>query len=281
MKTFYIGQKKIPLFTFDNPEQIGIYLSKKILSALTLKSKTNNCFLLGCPGGRSLGCFYDVLGQTAYEMKADLSDLIIVMMDEYLQSQDKSFSYCPPNAHYSCVNFAFKNILQPINSHLDENKRIKETNLWFPAPKSPQLYDEAIKNAGGVDIFLAASGASDGHVAFNPCGTDLYSYSRIVELAEKTRKDNMKTFPAFKNIEEVPKYGVTVGLGTISEYSKEVVLVMHGKDKRESVKKITELGNFSLEWPASFIFECKNASVVIDKEAASTSLDHDLQSPLV
>ena len=78
-----------------------------------------------------------------------------------------------------------------------------------------------IKKLGGIDIFLLASGSSDGHVAFNNSNSKLMQKTHITKLSNITRMDNMKTFPDFRNLKEVPKYGLTVGLHTISSLSRE------------------------------------------------------------
>ena len=48
----------------------------------------------------------------------------------------------------------------------------------------------------------------------------------ITKLSKKTRTDNMKTFPNFSKLSQVPKFGLTVGLHTISQLSKKVILVL-------------------------------------------------------
>ena len=53
-----------------------------------------------------------------------------------------------------------------------------------------------------------------------------------------TRRDNLETFPDFGNLDEVPEFGVSVGLGTIVEQSRRVVLVMTGASKREAVIRL-------------------------------------------
>ena len=75
-------------------------------------------------------------------------------------------------------------------------------------------------------MFILASGASDGHIAFNPSGSDRTSRSRIVPLAEATRLDNMATFPDFTAIDEVPLFGVTVGIDTIAGESKAATMIV-------------------------------------------------------
>ena len=74
----------------------------------------------------------------------------------------------------------------------------------------------------------------------------------------------MKTFPDFNNLSEVPKYGLTVGLKTISSLSKRVILVLTGKEKRLAFKTLN-LKKFDISWPASIVFKCKNYKIYVDK----------------
>ena len=263
-----IGKTKKILVSILNDEyEIGCYLAKYIVAKVSDANEKGDYFLLGCPSGRSLQSTYDMLGKKAKEENVDLSKLIIVMMDEYVIESANGYSLCSEEAHFSCSRYAYKEIMENINSFLELDMQIKKDNIWLPDVLSPQGYDERIIGVGGIDLFLTASGASDGHVAFNPPGTSLDSKSRIITLADSTRNDNMGTFSEFDDIEDVPKFGISVGLGTIAENSKEIILVIHGEHKKGAVVKLQELGEFSENWPASFIFNCKNVSLLIDKAA--------------
>ena len=90
-------------------------------------------------------------------------------------------------------------------------------------------------------MFLLASGSSDGHVAFNNTNSKINQNTHITKLSIRTRRDNMKTFSKFKSINEVPKFGLTVGLKTISTLIKSAVLVLTGKEKNKAFKKIKYL----------------------------------------
>ena len=65
----------------------------------------------------------------------------------------------------------------------------------------------------------------------------------------------------FKKLNEVPRYGLTVGLKTISSLSKKGILVLSSKEKKEALRKIKKLNKFNLIWPASIIFKCKNYNI--------------------
>ena len=132
--------------------------------------------------------------------------------------------------------------------------------MWLPEPADPAAYEARIAAAGDVDVFIVASGASDGHVAFNPPGTPLDSGPWIVPLAETTRRDNMATFPDFPSIDAVPTHGVSVGLGTIVRRSRSVRLVIHGDGKRTAAARVLGATGFDPAWPATFIHSCPDAS---------------------
>jgi glucosamine-6-phosphate deaminase len=254
---------------FDSPEQLAWTLAGEILDGMRAALRRRRRFLLGCPSGRSLRGTYQALARRAAEANDNLSHVVIVMMDEYLDTDGKgSFVTCPINVHYSCLGYAFREIQAPINRDLPADACIPDHHLWIPDPANPGEYEERLASSGGVDLFLLASGASDGHVAFNPPGTGLDSETRIIPLAEETREDNLATFPQFKSLADVPTHGVSVGLGTIARLSREAVLVMHGEGKRESARRVQAAAGFDAAWPATMIHECRRGHICLDKAAA-------------
>ena len=128
-----------------------------------------------------------------------------------------------------------------------------------------------VEAAGQVDLFILASGASDGHVAFCPPGSPADGSSCIVRLAKETRRDNLSTFPEFKSLDDVPHHGLTVGLGTIAKYSKAVAMVIHGGHKQYAAKRLSKSTAFDPQWPATIVHLCRNAAVFLDPQAAETA----------
>ena len=197
----------------------------------------------------------------------DCSNLVLVMMDDYLVPDSVESEPVPADAHNSCRRFAELEIRQVINRQLPSERALPSGSVWFPDPVDPAAYDRRIANGGGVDVFIAASGASDGHVAFCGPGSDLHGASAVVELAPTTRADNLVTFPGFASIDEVPTHGVSVGLGTIGRHSRSVWLVLHGADKAESLRRVLAAPAHEPAWPATFIHECPGAVVWSDTAA--------------
>ena len=268
---FGAGEREIPVAVFPDLEALGEALAREILEEIERAREQRRSYLLGCPAGRSLRSTYVALADLAAARRADLSQLVAVMMDEYLVPTPGGPELCPADAHYSCRGFGHREILGRVNQGLPPGRRIPQENLWFPEPDQPAAYETRLQAAGGVDLFLVATGTSDGHVAFNPVGTTLATRTRVVQLSAATRSDNLETFPEFGSLDEVPTLGVSVGLGTIVEQSRHVTLVMTGVEKRAAVSRLRGCADFTSDWPASFIYRCQNPTILVDRFASPTA----------
>jgi glucosamine-6-phosphate deaminase len=229
---------------FPDADELGRVLAEHVLEAY---AQSDRPFLLGCPGGRSLLTTYRSLAAR----RTDLTRLVVVMMDEYLGA--------PPEAHFSCRDFARRELAGPL--------ALRGNQVWLPDEAEPDAYDDRIAAAGGIDLFLLAAGASDGHVAFVPPGSSPAGRTAVVALAETTRRDNLATFPRFGSLDEVPTHGVSVGLGTIAA-ARALRLVLHGSDKRTAARRLLALDAFDAEWPASIVHEHRDAEIWLDRAAA-------------
>ena len=125
-------------------------------------------------------------------------------------------------------------------------------------------FERAIVAAGGVDLQLLGIG-TDGHIAFNEPASSLASRTRVKRLHRQTRADNARFFGG--DIESVPEYAVTQGLGTIME-AEHVVLVAFGEGKAAAVAQLVE-GPISAMWPATILQHHPHATVLVDEAAAS------------
>ena len=255
-----------PVEVYADADQLGEVLAREILGGLAA-TPSDRRYLLGCPGGRSLRSTYQALARLA-PADADLSRLVIVMMDEYVVESADGPRRIDPRAHCSCVGFAEREIVGPINAAVPRGRGILPEHVWGPDPAAPPAYDRRIEAAGGVDLFLAASGAGDGHVAFVGPGGDLSGRTSLIDLAEQTRRDNMATFPDFTSLDDVPRLGVSVGLGTIMTLSRAVAMVLVGAAKRASAARILAVADFDPAWPATFIHRCPQPRILLDAATA-------------
>lgn len=249
---------------FPDADALGATLAREILDGIDAARSEGRRFVLGCPGGRSARSTYQALARQV--SGADLGHLVIAMMDDYIEpGPDGTWQHVPADAHFSCRRFAAEEIVAPLDAAAAVG--IAPGHVWLPDPADPAAYADQLAAAGGVDHFIVASGASDGHVAFVKPGMALDGGVSVIPLAESTRRDNMATFPAFRALEEVPDHGVSVGLGTIATLSRRVTLVMHGAAKRETARRVLGATAFEPDWPATFIHGCPGASIWLDEAA--------------
>ncbi|MEP7345522.1 MAG: 6-phosphogluconolactonase [Gemmatimonadaceae bacterium] len=256
-----------PVRILPTPEAIGEFVAERILGGLETARESGQRYLLGSPTGRTPRPVYSAMAHRLAEKRQDLSHLTLVMMDEYLVQGASALQYAPDDAPWSCHYFARVEIMERLNAVLLPTSRLREESVWFPTPGEPEAYDERIAAAGGIDLFLLASGASDGHVAFNPPGSARSSRTRVISLSDDTRRDNLQTFPAFGTLDTVPRYGVSVGVSTITS-SRSAVMVVWGAGKRLTLKRMSAAEGYEPDWPATLIHECPEGEIVADQAAA-------------
>lgn len=251
------------------PDATGLGEAAAQIVAGAIAAAPGRPFLLGCPGGRSAASTYVALAGIAARTDLDLSRLVVVMMDDYLVPDGAGrLSREDPRAPHSCERFGRQEILGRVNAAVPAGHRIDPDNLWLPDPARADAYDQRLADAGGIDLFLLASGASDGHIAFNPAGSERDSRTRVVHLPDSTRTDNLATFASFGgDLSNVPRFGVTVGIATISSLSKSVIMLCHGSDKGRAVSRLTTATCYQSEWPATVVTECSSPALLVDRAA--------------
>lgn len=254
--------------TLPTPDAVGAYVADRLLSLIDGARKAGRGFLLGSPTGRTPRPIYAALAQRLGASKQDLSHVTLVMMDEYLVGGAEALRYAPASEAWSCHRFVDVEILGVLNPLLPAERQLRRDRVWFPDVKDPAEFDARIAKAGGMDVFILASGASDGHVAFNSPGSPRNSRSRIVELPEQTRRDSLNTFPAFGTLEKVPRHGITVGVETITA-AKEALMVVLGRGKQQTFSRMRATDKYDPSWPATLIHECAHGEIVADAEAAA------------
>ena len=260
--------QKARLTIVETAGEIGTQLADRLLSEIRRAADDGRRYLLGCPTGRTPRPVYTALARKLAAAPQDLSALTLVMMDEYLVQQGGRFRYASETNPWSCHYFARAEIRSRLNENLPERFQLREQAVWFPDPANPESYDARIADAGGIDFFILASGATDGHVAFNPPGSPRDSRTRIVALSDQTRRDNLQTFPAFGTLGAVPSHGVSVGISTIVA-ARTAVMVLTGKSKRDSWSRVMKAERYDPDWPATVIHEFASGEIIADKEAAA------------
>ncbi len=208
--------------------------------------------VLGLATGSTPLNLYKELVRLHKEKGLDFSQVTTFNLDEYVGlTKDHPQSY-----HY----FMHEHLFQHIN--------IPPQNTYIPSGTTHnyaafcQWYERRIEECGGIDIQILGIG-SDGHIAFNEPTSSLGSRTRIKTLAKQTIDDNARFFD---HAEDVPIYAITMGVGTILEAAK-IILVANGEGKAEAVANAVE-GSVTSMCTASALQLHKDATVFLDRPAS-------------
>ncbi|MFS8650304.1 MAG: glucosamine-6-phosphate deaminase [Caldibacillus sp.] len=124
-----------------------------------------------------------------------------------------------------------------------------------------QRYEALLKEKGGIDLQILGIG-TNGHIGFNEPGTPFDSRTHVVELEESTRQANSRFFDS---IDDVPTHAITMGVATILE-SRKIILLASGESKKEAIQKLlTE--EPSEAFTASALLNHPDVTVIVDAEA--------------
>jgi len=122
--------------------------------------------------------------------------------------------------------------------------------------------------SGRLAVSICIGG--DGHWGFNEPGTSLASRTQVVALTQRTLDDNWELFysKASGKREDVPHFAITMGIGTILE-ARRVLMLASGGRKADIVAQALE-GPITSQVTASAIqLYPGSATVVLDEEAAA------------
>ena len=126
-----------------------------------------------------------------------------------------------------------------------------------------ETYERQIATAGGIDLQVLGIGGN-GHIGFNEPPSSLVSRTRLKTLAPVTRQDNARFFD--DDLDMVPRYGITQGIGTILE-ARHIVLIATGEAKSGPIARAVE-GPVAAMVPASALQMHPHTTVIVDKAAA-------------
>ena len=227
-------------------------LGERAASVVAEDMEDREFYVLGLATGTTPRPLYKELVRMNGEGELDFSTVVTFNLDEYVgldPTHPQSYRY-----------FMDQNLFDHVN--------IVKANTHVPGGKveDPELqcifYEDLIEDAGGVDFQVLGIG-SNGHIGFNEPGSSLGSRTRVVDLAESTIKDNARFF---EKEEDVPRQAVTMGIGTILESSR-VILLAGGANKAGAVARAIE-GPITASVPASALQLHPGVTFVLTEDAA-------------
>lgn len=239
----------------DSPEK-AVALTSKII-ADQLQSKPNS--VLGLATGRTMESLYDVLAAMQRKGEIDFSLTTTFNLDEYvgLAGSDKnSYRYYMNEKLFNQVN------IDPRNTHLPDG-------LAEDLEDEADYYEYLIEDAGGIDLQLLGIGNS-GHIGFNEPLSPLLSRTRAVSLTPATIAQNS---PLFERPEDMPRFALTMGVGTILE-AEQCLMLVTGAAKADILAKAVE-GPITSMISATALQLHSDCVVIADADAAAQLTQKD------
>lgn len=237
-------------------EEISREAAKIVAAAIRNKPSS----VLGLATGNTPLGLYRELIRLHREDRLDFSRAVSFNLDEYLglsPGHPQSFHVFMDVNFFSSVNFSAKNI------HIPDGMVSHDYDRYCAA------YEDGIRKAGGIDLQILGIGRN-GHVGFNEPTSSLASRTRLKALRRETVEDNRKYFASEA---EVPKCAITMGIGTILE-SRRILLLASGKSKADAVAKSIE-GPVTASVPASALQLHPDVTFLVDEEASSALAQKD------
>jgi len=225
----------------------AVYIARRINE---LTKTTGRSFVLGLPTGSTPLGTYKELIRIYREGKVSFKNVVTFNMDEYVG--------IPREHEQSYYSFMWKNFFNQIDI-LPENVNVLNGNA-ADLKKECADYEARIKSVGGIDLFMGGVGA-DGHIAFNEPGSSLSSRTRDKALNQDTILVNSRFFD--NDVNKVPKFALTVGVGTVMD-SREVLILVTGHNKSRALHKAVE-GGVNHMWTISALQLHPNGLIVCDE----------------
>ncbi len=219
--------------------------------ARTVREKPNA--VIGFATGRTPLALYRHLVRMHAEEGLDFSRVTTFNLDEYVG--------IPVDHPASFHRYMEEHVFGPLD--IPRDRVHMPDGLAEDIPATCERYEEEIRAAGGIDIQILGIG-TNGHVGFNEPTSSQASRTRIKTLTPQTRHDDAAPFGG---IERVPQHVITMGLGTIMD-SRRCLLLAFGARKAEAVAAMAE-GPVTAMVPASILQMHPSTVAVIDREAAA------------
>ena len=247
--------EKIKCLITTDVEDGSKYVANEIASLIRLKESNNEKIILGLATGSTPKTLYAELVRMHKEEGLSFKNVVTFNLDEYYPIEKMALQSYNNFMHRVLFNHID---IYPENINILDGEIPKEDIKAYCA-----AYEKKIEDAGGIDLQILGIGIN-GHIGFNEPGSAIFSKTRLVTLDYSTRLANAYEFA---NISEVPRMSITMGLSTILN-SKKIILMAWGPNKASIIHNTVE-GFVTEQVPASLLQQHADCTFVIDESAAS------------
>lgn len=229
-------------------------LSREAARIVASTVRSNPQVTLGLATGSTMLGMYKELVRRHKEERLDFSRVVTFNLDEYLglsADHPQSFHRFMRESFFDHVNADAAKI------HIPDGK------ISGGYEEYCNSYERAIREAGGIELQVLGIGRN-GHIGFNEPTSSFASRTRLKVLTDETIEDNRKFFSPD---EEMPQCAVTMGIGTILE-ARKILILATSEAKAEAVERAIE-GPITASVTASCLQLHADVTFVIDEAAAS------------
>ncbi|MCS6852135.1 MAG: glucosamine-6-phosphate deaminase [Gemmataceae bacterium] len=255
MTSHYVPLTKIPTLVFPTSTQASRHVALMIESLIRQNNSAGRPTVLGLATGSTPVGLYRELIRLHKETGLDFSRVITFNLDEYYpMAPDDPHSYrrWMQETFFNHVN------IPPGNIHIPDGTIPLDQVEEYCAQ-----YEQKIRRVGGIDLQILGIGRT-GHIGFNEPGSTRHSVTRLVTLDPITRRDAAGSFFGEEN---VPHQALTMGVGTILE-ARKIVIMAFGEHKASIVQRTVE-GEITDAIAASFLQQHPDTTFLLDEAAAS------------
>jgi glucosamine-6-phosphate deaminase len=254
MTSHFVEHTKTPTLVFPTSALGSRHVTLMIESLIRQNNSAGQHTVLGLATGSTPVGLYRELIRLHKEARLDFSRVITFNLDEYYpMSPDDAHSYrrWMHETFFNHVN------IPPENIHIPDGTIREEDAEDYCA-----RYEQKIRRVGGIDLQILGIGRT-GHIGFNEPGSTRNSRTRMVTLDPVTRRDAAGDFFGEEN---VPHQALTMGVGTILE-ARKIVIMAWGEHKAPIVRRAVE-GEITESIAASFLQEHPDTTFILDEAAA-------------
>lgn len=239
----------------EDYEELSLRAAGKVA---TLVRKKPNAVIGFATGSTPIG-LYKQLIRLHKEEGLDFSGITTFNLDEYIG--------LAPDHPQSYNKFMWEELFAEIN--------VRREAVNIPIGNVEDVdrfcvnYERSIVEAGGLDMQILGIG-KNGHLAFNEPGSSLQSRTRRTALTRNTIASNARFFDSPN---QVPRFAITMGVGSIME-ARQLLMLASGADKAAAIQAALE-GPVSIMMPASIMQMHPDVRVILDAAAAAElEFDH-------
>ena len=250
-----MSSERVPVQIFQDDKHACRTVAAEIAALIEANNARQKPTVLGLATGHTPVNVYAELIRRHRDQGLDLSRVITFNLDAYYPIDRSAIQ-----SYYTWMHEnLFKHVnIRPENIHIPRGDLPEEEVEAFCAE-----YERKIAAVGGIDLQILGIGR-DGHIAFNEPGASLGSRTRLKTLTEETIKDNARFF---QSMDEVPRFAITMGVGTILE-ARKILLLASGEQKAQIIAEAIE-GPITSQVTASALQLHRDVVVIVDEAAGA------------